>query len=67
DKMGATETIKHKGVLEGLDLSRKDAEDMIMAARVAAGWVKAEDLIAPEAEPTEHTEPQEPGEEAHPE
>ena len=45
DKMGATETVKHKGVLEGLDFNRKEAEDMIMSARVAAGWIKAEDLI----------------------
>jgi len=48
DKMGAPESIKHKGVFDGLDISRKEAEDMIMSARVAAGWIKAEDLIAPE-------------------
>jgi N utilization substance protein A len=38
------ESVRHKGVLEGFELSRKDVEDMIMAARIAAGWVTQEDL-----------------------
>jgi N utilization substance protein A len=38
------EAIRHKGVLEGFELSRKDVEDMIMAARIAAGWVTQEAL-----------------------
>ncbi len=29
---------------------RKEAEDLIMAARIEAGWIKAEDLIEPEPE-----------------
>ena len=66
DKMGATEAIKHKGVLEGQDISRKDAEDMIMNARVAAGWIKAEDIAVPETEAADQAEQQEPGDEAHP-
>jgi transcription termination/antitermination protein NusA len=45
----ASEAVKHKGVLEGTELGRKEAEDMIMSARVLAGWIKAEDLIQPEA------------------
>ncbi len=44
------EPVRHKGVLDGFDLDRKDAEDMIMSARVLAGWITAEDL-APEARP----------------
>jgi N utilization substance protein A len=39
------DVVKHKGVLEGLEFSRKDAEDMIMSARVALGWISAEDLV----------------------
>ena len=67
DKMGATETVKHKGVLEGLDFTRKDAENLIMSARVAAGWIKAEDLIPAAAETTElEAEAPESGAEAHP-
>ena len=67
DKMGATETVKHKGVLEGLDFTRKDAENLIMSARVAAGWIKAEDLIPAAAETTElEAEDPESGAEAHP-
>jgi len=38
------EPVRHKGVLEAFELSRKDVEDMIMAARIAAGWVTQEAL-----------------------
>ncbi len=45
------EAVKHKGILDGFELSRTDVENMIMAARVHAGWIKAEDLEkAPEGE-----------------
>ena len=42
------EPVRHKGVLDGFDVSRKDAEDLIMSARVLAGWITAEELAAPE-------------------
>jgi transcription termination/antitermination protein NusA len=38
------EPVRHKGFLDGFELSRADVENMIMAARVQAGWIKAEDL-----------------------
>ena len=38
------EAVRHKGFLDGFELSRTDVEGMIMAARVHAGWIKAEDL-----------------------
>ena len=38
------------GALEGFGLSRADAEAMIMAARVKAGWISEEDLHPAEAE-----------------
>ncbi len=44
------EVIKYPGALEGLDLSRDEAEALIMQARVKAGWVKEEDLAPPPAE-----------------
>jgi N utilization substance protein A len=50
------ETTKHAGILDGIEISREDAEAMIMQARVKAGWITAEDLAAPaagEAEPAE--------------
>jgi N utilization substance protein A len=34
------EVIKHKGALDGFDVSRADAEAMIIAARVKAGWIE---------------------------
>jgi len=42
------EATRHPGALDGFDLSRADAEAMIMAARVKAGWITAEDLNPPE-------------------
>jgi N utilization substance protein A len=44
------ETVKYPGFLEGMDVSREEAEAMIMAARVKAGWVEA----AAEPAPGEH-------------
>ncbi len=49
-KEKGAEPVRHKGVLDGFELSRKDAEDMIMSARVLAGWVTEEELAAAEAE-----------------
>jgi len=35
------ETIKNAGFLDGIEISREDAEAMIMNARIKAGWVEA--------------------------
>jgi N utilization substance protein A len=45
------DTVKHAGFLDGIDISREDAEALIMAARVKAGWIEAptEPEQAPEA------------------
>lgn len=43
------ETTRHEGTLTGFDVSRADAEAMIMAARVEAGWISEEDLVEDEA------------------
>ena len=41
---------KHEpGFLDGLDVSREDAEAMIMQARVKAGWVTEAELAPPPA------------------
>lgn len=44
-----TETIRNAGYLEGFELSREDAESLIMDARVKAGWIEAP-LASDEAE-----------------
>jgi len=49
------ETTKHPGTLDGFDLSRDDAEGLIIQARLKAGWIKEEDLAPPAAEATEET------------
>ncbi len=47
------ETTRHSGYLDGFDLSRQDAEAIVMAARVQAGWVEAPaDDAEPAAEET---------------
>ena len=43
------ETTRYPGILDGFELSRDDAESLIMQARVKAGWVKEEDLAPPAA------------------
>ena len=44
------ETTKNTGFFDGLDLSREEAEAMIMAARVQAGWIEAASLESTPAE-----------------
>jgi N utilization substance protein A len=46
------EPVRHKGVLDGFEVGRKEAEEMIMSARVLAGWITPEDLQPPEEETT---------------
>jgi N utilization substance protein A len=46
------EPVRHKGVLDGFEVGRKEAEDLIMSARVLAGWITAEDLQPAEDETT---------------
>jgi N utilization substance protein A len=49
------EAVRHKGILDGFDLSRTDAESLIMAARVKAGWIEAP-TEAEETAPAAETE-----------
>jgi N utilization substance protein A len=54
------ENVREAGVLEGFEISREEAEALIMQARVKAGWISEADLAARsevEAEP-ETTEAQ---------
>jgi transcription termination/antitermination protein NusA len=46
------ENTRHPGILDGADMSREDAEAMIMQARVKAGWISEADLAPPPAEET---------------
>jgi N utilization substance protein A len=43
------ETTRTPGILDGFDLSREECEDVIMQARVKAGWVTEADLAPPAA------------------
>ena len=50
---------KHEpGYLEGFDISRADAEALIMQARLKVGWVTEAELAPPPAEPAEAEAPQ---------
>ena len=42
------ETTVNDGLLSGMDVSRAEAEQMILAARLKAGWITEEDLIKDE-------------------
>jgi len=41
------ENVKHAGMLAEFDLTKEEAEALIMQARIKAGWVKEEDLAPP--------------------
>jgi N utilization substance protein A len=55
EKQGG-ETVRHKGILDGFDISRADAEAMIMTARVKAGWIEAPADVEPSEAATDETE-----------
>jgi N utilization substance protein A len=44
------ESTRHAGVLDGIEISRDDAEAMIMQARIKAGWITEADLAKEDAE-----------------
>ncbi|WP_375572303.1 transcription termination factor NusA [Ahrensia marina] len=44
------EVVRFPGALSDFDVSKTDAEAMIMQARVAAGWITAEELMAQNAD-----------------
>src|SRR5499426_2391199 len=44
------ENVRQAGILDGFELSRDDAEALIMQARLKAGWVTEADLAPPAAE-----------------
>jgi N utilization substance protein A len=50
------ETIRHDGFLDGFGLSRTQCEDLILAARVKAGWIDEADLVAEEKTDEAETE-----------
>jgi transcription termination/antitermination protein NusA len=43
------EAVRQAGILDGMELSREEAEALIMRARVKAGWINEADLAAPAA------------------
>jgi transcription termination/antitermination protein NusA len=47
------ETKRFEGTLSAFPLSRQEAEDMIMSARLKAGWITEDDLPKPEVETEE--------------
>ena len=67
DLVGYTEgrgadAVHHKGYLDGFEVSRQEAEAMIIAARVKAGWIEA----PAEEEPEEGEHHEGEAQEAHP-
>ncbi|MDQ8731952.1 transcription termination factor NusA [Bradyrhizobium sp. LHD-71] len=43
------ENVRQAGILEGFELTRQDAEALIMQARLAAGWITEADIAKPGA------------------
>ncbi len=44
------ESVREAGILDGFDISREEAEALVMQARLKAGWVEEADLAPPPAE-----------------
>jgi transcription termination/antitermination protein NusA len=44
------EAVRQAGILDGFELTRDDAEAMIVQARLKAGWITEADLAPPPAE-----------------
>ena len=44
------ETINHPGILSAFEVSRTDAEQMVLTARLKAGWITEDDLVAVETD-----------------
>jgi N utilization substance protein A len=44
------EAVRQAGIIDGFDVSREEAEAMIMQARLKAGWITEADLAPPPAE-----------------
>jgi N utilization substance protein A len=49
ERKEGSEPTKHAGILDGIEISRDEAETMIMQARVKAGWITEADLAKPAA------------------
>lgn len=58
ERKDSGEQTKHAGILDGLEVSRDDAEAMVMQARVKAGWISEADIAKPEAEDEDASEGQ---------
>ncbi|MEM6383347.1 MAG: transcription termination factor NusA [Pseudomonadota bacterium] len=50
------EVVRYDGALSSFEISKTEAEGMIMQARVAAGWISAEDLLAMNAPAADESE-----------
>jgi N utilization substance protein A len=50
ERKEGSEAVKHAGFLDGIEISREDAEALIMQARVKAGWITEADLAKPSEE-----------------
>jgi N utilization substance protein A len=58
ERKEGSEPTKYAGILDGLDVSRDDAEAMVMQARVKAGWISEADLAKEEPAEAEASEGQ---------
>ena len=48
ERKDGAEPVKYPGILDGLEMSREDAEHLIMQARVKAGWIDESELASEE-------------------
>ncbi|MGI9378185.1 MAG: transcription termination factor NusA [Methyloligellaceae bacterium] len=57
------ETVHHEGILKDTEFSKEEVEALILAARIKAGWIEAEDVYENEQDESEVETDEETGEE----
>ncbi len=50
------ESVREPGILDGFKMSKEEAEEMIMSARVVAGWISVEDAVGTTEDAAEDSE-----------
>jgi len=50
------ESVRHPGILDDFKMAKEEAEEMIMSARVVAGWISIEEVTGVSAEDTTASE-----------
>lgn len=60
ERKDGSEPVRHPGVFDASEISREDAERLIMQARVVAGWITQADLDKAAEQPVDEAAEEQP-------